>query len=175
MNCTGTNAGKWYSTSDSLCFNGLANNITFDFSSPNVVLPNSVVYGIAYNTSGYGPAPLGYATVCASAPGGCFYDSLNIALAPAVVVGSKPFAATLYQNTGYSSNYCDNGSGGTGTFRLDSPTSACWTGYIPAVQFTPTVAPPTNVSQCKKDGWKTFNNPSFKNQGDCVSYVDNLG
>ena len=30
---------------------------------------------------------------------------------------------------------------------------------------------PTNKDQCKKDGWKTFDNPSFKNQGDCVSYV----
>ena len=33
------------------------------------------------------------------------------------------------------------------------------------------VGPPTNKDQCKKDGWKTFNNPTFKNQGDCVSYV----
>lgn len=30
---------------------------------------------------------------------------------------------------------------------------------------------PTNMDQCKKDGWKTFNNPAFKNQGSCVSYV----
>ncbi len=33
------------------------------------------------------------------------------------------------------------------------------------------VGPPTSKDQCKKDGWKTFNNPAFKNQGDCVSYV----
>jgi len=33
------------------------------------------------------------------------------------------------------------------------------------------VGPPTNKDACKKDGWKAFNNPSFKNQGDCVSYV----
>jgi hypothetical protein len=31
--------------------------------------------------------------------------------------------------------------------------------------------PPTSKDQCKKDGWKSFNNPSFKNQGDCVSFV----
>ena len=30
---------------------------------------------------------------------------------------------------------------------------------------------PTSADQCKKDGWKRFNNPSFKNQGDCVSYT----
>lgn len=28
-----------------------------------------------------------------------------------------------------------------------------------------------NKDQCKKDGWMTFYNPVFKNQGDCVSYV----
>lgn len=33
------------------------------------------------------------------------------------------------------------------------------------------VGAPTSKEQCKKGGWKTFNNPSFKNQGQCVSYV----
>ncbi len=28
----------------------------------------------------------------------------------------------------------------------------------------------TNKDQCKKDGWKAFTTPVFKNQGDCVSY-----
>ena len=35
------------------------------------------------------------------------------------------------------------------------------------------VGPPTNKDQCKNGGWKTFNNPSFKSQGDCVSFVEN--
>ncbi len=35
----------------------------------------------------------------------------------------------------------------------------------------PLVGPPTLVSQCKNNGWQTFNNPSFANQGACVSYV----
>ncbi len=34
------------------------------------------------------------------------------------------------------------------------------------------VGPPTNKDQCKKDGWKTFNNPTFTNQGQCVSFVE---
>jgi hypothetical protein len=33
------------------------------------------------------------------------------------------------------------------------------------------VGPPTSKEQCKNGGWKNFNNPAFKNQGDCVSYV----
>ena len=37
---------------------------------------------------------------------------------------------------------------------------------------TPVVGPPTSKAACKHGGWKTFNNPSFKNQGQCVSYVE---
>jgi hypothetical protein len=36
----------------------------------------------------------------------------------------------------------------------------------------PLVGPPTSKDQCKKGGWKNFNNPSFKNQGQCVSYYE---
>lgn len=35
----------------------------------------------------------------------------------------------------------------------------------------PLVGPPTDKNQCKDNGWKTFNNPAFRNQGQCVSYV----
>jgi len=30
---------------------------------------------------------------------------------------------------------------------------------------------PTNKDECKGGGWKTFNNPTFKNQGQCVASV----
>jgi hypothetical protein len=37
----------------------------------------------------------------------------------------------------------------------------------------PPVGPPTNANQCKNGGWQTFNTPrSFKNQGDCIQYVN---
>ncbi|MFZ1219758.1 MAG: right-handed parallel beta-helix repeat-containing protein [Chthoniobacterales bacterium] len=37
----------------------------------------------------------------------------------------------------------------------------------------PPVGPPTNANQCKNDGWKTFNTPrTFKNQGDCIQFVN---
>ena len=36
------------------------------------------------------------------------------------------------------------------------------------------IDPLTNKEQCKKDGWKTFTDPTFKNQGQCVSYVEHL-
>jgi len=33
------------------------------------------------------------------------------------------------------------------------------------------VGPPTSKDQCKNGGWQTFDNPTFNNQGDCVSFV----
>jgi hypothetical protein len=36
-------------------------------------------------------------------------------------------------------------------------------------------APPTSKDQCKNGGWETFTGQSFKNQGDCVSYVATNG
>ncbi len=168
--------GRWYQTSSGTCFNGLASNITFDLSSMNVVLPNSVVYGITYNTTSFGPTPIGTSAACFSTPQGCPYDSLNIALAPVVTVGSKPFFNTLYWNDFYADNYCDSGLAGTGTFRLDSPTNACWTGYVPAAQFRAAANPmATTADGCKNNGWQSlsrFDGSSFKNQGDCIQYVN---
>jgi hypothetical protein len=37
----------------------------------------------------------------------------------------------------------------------------------------PPVGPPTSANQCKNGGWQTFNTPrTFKNQGDCIQYVN---
>jgi hypothetical protein len=43
---------------------------------------------------------------------------------------------------------------------------------VNGVTEVPLVGPPTSKDQCKKGGWQTFNNPVFKNQGQCVSYVN---
>jgi hypothetical protein len=123
--CTGTQAGEWFDGSQG-CFNGLAHNITFNLRSQHVNLPNSVVYGVAYDTSTSGYHPHGPAA-CSTSSGGCAYDSLNVALTPKVVVGSKANPNTIYWDTRVAGFYCDFGTGGVGTFRLDSPTSACWT------------------------------------------------
>ncbi|MDT4895870.1 MAG: hypothetical protein QOH25_947 [Acidobacteriota bacterium] len=170
-NCTG---GKWFQSSTATCFNGLANNITFDLTSLNILLPNSVVYGITYNTTSYGPNPIGTSAACFSTAAGCPYDSLNIALAPIVTAGSKPYLDTLYWNNVFASNYCDSGLAGTNTFRLDSPTSACWAGLIPAAQFTAYTIAATKDG-CKNGGWQSLaraGGSTFKNQGDCQQYVN---
>ena len=133
VNCSG---GTWYDKKSKSCFNGLAYNVSFDFHAQHLQLPDTVIYGISYNTSHFGPNPIGESAACYTSSGGCPYDSLNIALSPQVVVGAQVHPGTVFQNSPYGSEYCDGGSAGTGTFRLDSPTSACWTGYVPAVEFT---------------------------------------
>ena len=37
------------------------------------------------------------------------------------------------------------------------------------------VGPPLTLDACKNGAWQTFNNPVFKNQGDCVSFVATQG
>jgi hypothetical protein len=150
-------AGTWYDSDLNKCFNGYLTPITFNFG--HVVLPNSVIYGIAYNTSDNGSPPYGDATACHSSPGGCGYDSLNVALSQeptAPSVGGDAYPGTTYLNVDqqdYAVNsYCDGGAAGINTLRIDEPanyptgngtTSGCWSvgsnksspWYVPAVQF----------------------------------------
>lgn len=166
--------GKAWKDGDGNCWNGLATNVTFDLSSlPNV--PNEVIFGIAYNTTHYGYAPIGEAASCFSEPGGCGYDSLNVAVADSITVGANSDPDDAYANSSWAGFYCDGGTNGVGIFRRDAPSGNCnWTGYQPAVKFTISNAP-TNANQCKNNGWKALtreNGTFFKNQGDCIQYVN---
>jgi hypothetical protein len=115
--------GKWYSSGTKSCFNGLANDVTFSNFTGNLNLPDSVVYGIVYNTRDYGPNPT---TVSGPA------DSLNIALSTDTDVSAgSSVSGTIWQNSPFASQYCDSSLGG-GTFRADA---GCWAPYVPAVQF----------------------------------------
>jgi hypothetical protein len=144
-NCTGKQVGKWYQNSTKSCFNGLATNISFKFDG--VTVPNSAIVGIAYNTTHFGYAPIGESAACFMSSGGCGYDSLNIALSEDptnVTSGSSVDLGKIWQNSSVASEYCDTGTAGVGTFRVDSPNStSCWGAnapsdtapyYVPAIQ-----------------------------------------
>lgn len=49
--------------------------------------------------------------------------------------------------------------------------STTWSFTVNNTVTPPPATQPTNKDQCKNDGWKSFSNPSFKNQGQCVSSV----
>ena len=44
-------------------------------------------------------------------------------------------------------------------------------GFIDSSSCDTQIGPPVSADQCKNDGHKKFNSPTFKNQGQCVSYV----
>ncbi len=83
----------------------------------------------------------------------------------------EPFFVSIeskeYESWGWTYKTCNNGTWvDTAETEASYPSAAMGdiTGeYVPCF--------PTNMDQCKKNGWETFNNPVFKNQGSCVSYV----
>ena len=71
-----------------------------------------------------------------------------------------------------------NGSGpGTGDNIADPDGVVAYMPFLTSKTGTPCapppIGPPTTANQCKNGGWQTFNTPrSFKNQGDCIQYVN---
>ncbi|MEK7133543.1 MAG: hypothetical protein AAB804_00565 [Patescibacteria group bacterium] len=137
-NCTGGNAGKWYN--GSTCFNGFATPVSFNLTG--VILPDKVIVSVAYNTTHYGVSPIGESAPCYTSSGGCGYDSLNVGTYSSASVGSYPLPADAYQSSTWSGAYCDGGTGGTGTFRLDA---GCWTGFQPAIKVEASTPVPPEV------------------------------
>jgi hypothetical protein len=158
--CAGGTAWK---ASDGNCYNGFAFNAVFDLTSAAVTLPNDVIVGVAYNTNTYGYNPVG-----AAGP----YESLNVgALSGPASVGTDDNADNVFWNTSQAAFYADGGVAGVGIFRQDTNWTPNGTVAL-KITATPTlVGPPVSKDQCLKGGWTTFNNPSFKNQGDCVSFI----
>jgi hypothetical protein len=156
---TCTSATAWRA-GDNACYNGFAFNITFTL---NQTVPNSIVYGIAYNTETHGYAPIG-------APGP--YNSLNVGLNTSGPVAGDVEPDAVMLNTSWAGFYTDGGAGGVGMFRQDT----AWSPYSPAVRFVAAAPVVTNKAQCSSNGWQNLSradDSGFKNQGDCVSYMSN--
>ena len=128
---------RFYSPVDAACIHGLANVITFDFSAPRVTLPAQIIVSLVYNTSHYGPHPIGPGPPCYSTSAGCGYDSLNVSTdGPGGPIGSPVDPNGIFDSFAFASQYCDP-SKGLG-FRLDTipcPNIANsvgpWAGYHP--------------------------------------------
>jgi hypothetical protein len=124
--------GRWQDSNGN-CFSGIAAPVTFDFSTSAVTLPDEVIWGIAYNTTHAGSAPIGEAAACYTSPGGCGYDSLNVgSQGAAPSVGTDPSPAGAFLDSSVGGSYCDSGTAGTGTFRFDD---GCWGGFTPEARF----------------------------------------
>ena len=124
-------APEKYKATDGICYNGKAVRISFAFGGQ--ALPTDVIWGVSYNTSGYGYSPKGYSNPCNSTVQGCPYDSLNVgAGSTAPTVGTDQYPSGVFLNSATPGAYCDGGTGGTNTFRLDN---GCWTGFNPMIRF----------------------------------------
>lgn len=120
---TCTTSTAWRSPANGQCYNGLAFNVTMDLSSIGVV-PDEIIYGIAYNTNTWGADPIGR-------PGP--YELLNVGLnSAAPTTGTDVESDAVFWNTATAGNYADGGMAGVGTFRHDT----AWAPYRPAVSLT---------------------------------------
>ncbi len=123
--------GMWYAKQSDQCFNGKAFSVKFG-PQVRVTLPNRAIVAVAYDTTHYGSQPYGEGTSCRISGNDCGYDSLNVGFASsAPSVGSDPLPDGAYLNSSRDSTYCDGGSDGTGSFRLDA---GCWAPYQPAIR-----------------------------------------
>ncbi len=115
---------SWYDGTS--CFHGKAVNVTFNFAGET--LPDNVIFGITFNTSNFGYAPLGGSNNPT--------DSLNIATYPANGVSTPAEVGSWVPND--VSTYLANGSANTPfagpVTNMPTGPSDDFVGYMPAVQ-----------------------------------------
>lgn len=133
---------RW--SNGSSCFNGYAALVTFDSAALQAItLPDTFIFGVAYDTSHYGDNPIGISDprYLANTP----YDSLNVGLSSGASIGTDDTPLGAYLSSTWAGAYCDGGTGGTGSFRLDDAApqdTACWSGYTVAARFNTTAPVP---------------------------------
>ncbi len=111
------------------CSNGLAQNVTFDFTGTGV--PDDIIYGLSLNTQSYGATPTGV-------PGP--YNSLNFALTTVPpTVGTDINGNVAYWNTSNAGFLTPSGPGQVNVFGPDTG----WSPYTPSIQFQAVPEPAT--------------------------------
>lgn len=120
--------GSWTGP-DNNHYNGLLFTHNFDFSSLNIALPETVIFGLAFNTQTWGANPMGV-----EGP----YNSLNYGLSTVgSSIGTDVDPDDAYWNTMTAANYTDHGAGGVGTFRRDT----AWSPYSAMARFNAAPVP----------------------------------
>ena len=146
--CHGANAGQFYLGSAGSCLTAKPFTATFKIGGNGIQLSagTSVILSVAYDTSDYGYNPIGDDPSCYGVVGpfgtvaGCPYDNIGVVLSPSVTTGTETNPGTVWLNAANSSDYCD-ATPTPGKFNLDSPTSSCFTGEVPAIQLSANAAP----------------------------------
>ena len=109
---------------------------------------------------------------------GLFWSSRTITCSNGIVVGTPggPASYTLAQISSLCPSAVTAGFGiNIGSNNPSYNVEADLVTYNgTAYNFEPTLTP-SSKNACKDGGWSTFNTPTFKNQGDCVSYIASNG
>jgi hypothetical protein len=85
-------------------------------------------------------------------------------------VAVSPDGGSAYVTNGNSDSVSQYDIGAGGALSPKSP-AAVATGHFPfAVAVSPTAQVPASKDQCKHGGWRNF--PQFKNQGQCIAFVN---
>jgi len=109
----GYSAGTWYDSVTNACYHGMAFTITF--KPVHLELRSKAIISVSYNTSQHGPVPAG-TQACESTSAGCYYDSLNAAIAePAentLTTGLQPDSGEVFVNSTYHEMFCEGGTEG---------------------------------------------------------------
>jgi hypothetical protein len=136
--CSGDNE-TWFNPKDKTCYHGIAVPITFDLTHLNVSVPSEVIVTLAFNSTHYGPSPVGESAPCFTSSGGCPYDSLNISTdsggendppANVAFIGSFLVPDSIFVNYTLPGNSC-SGTSPVGVLALDQ---GCWTGFHPEIE-----------------------------------------
>lgn len=152
--CPGALYAPWYDFRDKICYNGFAVPVSVDFSTYGIAIPanSRIIVTAAYNTSLFGPEPVGTSNPCNSTTEGCFYDSLNVSASGNGPTGLANGVGAFLDWNGIfmyfvspadsPANSC-NGSG-PGSDSADavyghlalntSANGLCWAGYHPMIE-----------------------------------------
>ncbi|MES2315377.1 MAG: hypothetical protein V4486_01425 [Patescibacteria group bacterium] len=174
-----------YSTPDmgaiagNTAFSALLSSLTTSGVPSNMpaVTPNTTYYFVAWSNVGgtwYPGAELNFTT---SPNTVTQYTLTYTAGANGTISGTSPqtvnqgangTAVTAVGNAGY--HFVNWSDASTANPRTDTNVQANISVTANFAADT-TSGAPTDKDQCRADGWKSFTSPTFKNQGQCVSYV----
>ena len=157
---------KWYDQEDNKCYNGLAVPIKFELWNLGIEIPANqrVIVTVVWNSTSFGPEPIGTSAACYSTKAGCPYDSLNVGTQGNGPTGLRNGVGDfldwngIFINLSNAANSC-NGSGpgnvphvppdAFGILALNTlASSLCWSGYHPLIKVT---------AQPHWEGWESEN------------------
>jgi hypothetical protein len=98
-------------------------------------------------------------STCSPIPNGSF----------GIGLGAAPYTATIHTPSG---NFHDEGVSALSLSMTGSAATLAHETYTSSLT-QPVLIVPTHKDQCKDGGWKNY--PQFKNQGQCVSFVEHQG